>query len=122
MEKVKKVSFRVRRIYYDQFAAGTKHEELRALTPYWLKILQPAPLWTRSNPTLLTSSSARSQQPKVAVISCPNQPTLKFVISAIWIDEPERILGRELSEQGKKDIPTELCIVTKMGERISDDT
>ena len=125
--KVKKVSFRVRRIYYDQFVAGTKHEELRALKLYWVKILHPfVPLEYSAHPEVKAIDKMegvgfwnRNHQPKIAVISTPGQPTLSFKISSILIGEPELILNRKLSEDGKKDIPTELCIVTKMGERIT---
>jgi len=126
--KVKKVSFRVRRIYYDQFVVGTKHEELRALKRYWIKILCPyVPQKFCNHPEVrnkdtlsgfMLSEIKRCRQPKIAVISTPRQPTLRFKIDSIWIDEPESILGRELSEQGKLDIPTELCIVTRMGKQI----
>lgn len=127
---MKKVSFRVRRIYYDQFVAGTKHEELRALKLYWVKILCP---WLPSEPptgfyqkhiTPILEEWGQKliwsphNQPKIAVISSPGQPTLEFKIVSIDIARPELVLGRELSEQGRKDIPTEWCIVTKMGERL----
>ena len=125
---MKKVSFRVRRIYYDQFVNGTKREELRSLTPYWVKILFPVVSDAFSNhPEVLRvdtlsgfilSHMKPCNQPSIAVISSPGQPTLRFPIISIYIDRPECILGRELSEQGRKDIPTELCIVTKMGDRI----
>ena len=100
--KQKKVSFRARRIYYDQFVAGTKHEELRAWTPYWRQILLD-----KENP------------PKIAVIHTPGQPTLRFQITQIFVVKniPE-YLGRELSKQGKRDISTERAIVTKMGDRM----
>jgi len=100
--EVKKVSFRVRRIYYDMFANDKKKEELRAWTPYWRQILLD-----KENP------------PKIAVIHTPKQPTLRFQITQILVVKniPE-YLGRELSKQGKKDIPTGRAIVTKMGERI----
>jgi len=126
--KVKKVSFRVRKIYYDQFANGTKDEELRALIQYWFRILRP-PLPFHLKDTKIEEvkkilldfgvmNMPPANQPKIAVISCPRQPTLSFKIDSIWIDKPEAILGRELSEQGRRDIPTELCIVTRMGKQI----
>ena len=123
---MKKVSFRVRRVYYDQFAAGTKHEELRMLKLYWVKILHPfVPLEYFYHPEVRAINKMegvgfwnRNYQPKIAVISTPGQLTLNFKIESIWVDKTESILGRKLSEQGMKDIPTELCIVTKMGETI----
>lgn len=98
-DQIKKVSFRVRRIYYNQFANGTKHEELRSLTPYWCKIL------------------LGPEDPEIAVIHTPGQPTLRFHITEIYIDYPEVVLGRKMSEQGQKDIETKLCIVTKIGKK-----
>lgn len=126
---MKKVSFRVRRIYYDQFVNGTKHEELRALKPYWVKILRPIlprysiGIYRKIIKPILQELGWKQvwtpdNQPQIAVISSSGQPTLWFEIISIYVDRPELILGRELSEQGKKDIPTEFCIVTKMGERI----
>ncbi|GAH25180.1 unnamed protein product [marine sediment metagenome] len=100
--KVKKVSFRVRRIYYDQFVNGTKDEELRAWTSYWRQILLD-----KENP------------PKIAVVHTPKQPALRFQITRIFVvKDISEYLGRELSKQGKKDISTQRAIVTKMGERI----
>ena len=121
---MKKVSFRVRRIYYDQFANGTKHEELRALTPYWFKILRPhVDPQFYFHPEVMKADDNKEewafQRPKIAVVHSPKQPALYFVIRHIHIAKPEDVLGRQLSDQDKKDIPTELCIVTKMGERIS---
>lgn len=127
MTKVKKVSFRVRRIYYDQFANGMKREELRALTPYWFKMLSPTiphafldhPLICMCLETINGSLYIpKATQPEIAIIHSPGQPTLCFKIRYIYVDRPEKVLGRPLSEQGKRDIPTELCIVTKMAERI----
>jgi len=119
-KEIKKVSYRVRRIYYDQFVEGTKKEELRALKQYWVTILCPyVPEDFAMHPEVgaLDFPSIKGQ-PEIAVIHTPKQPTLEFLIADIFVERPECVLGRELSEQGKKDIPTEYCIVTKMGARI----
>ena len=126
MTKVKKVSFRVRRIYYEQFVAGTKHHELRALKAYWFKILWPCvPTCYSEHPIVTTAyKDAKPEQvgwlgqPEIAVISCPGQPTLEYEIKSIVIDKPENILDDEHFEQCKNDVQTELCIVTKIGARI----
>ena len=121
MIKVKKVSFQVRRIYYDKFLNGTKREELRALTPYWFKILRShVDPQFYFHPEVINADDNKEffYRPRIAVVHSPKQPTLCFAIRYISIARTEEVLDRKLSEQGKKDIPTELCIVTKMGERI----
>lgn len=131
MKTEKKVSFRVRRIYYDQFAAGNKNEELRALTPYWLKILCPVIPERLINHPLIVPLRYEDEagylhdytcppkhQPKIAVVHTPKQPTLTFQIDSIWIDQTEHFLRGLFSEEMKKIIPTEFCIVTRMRERI----
>lgn len=101
--ELKKVSFQVRKNYYDEFVAGTKTEELRAFNEYWFsRLILPGKL------------------PTIAVISCGPYPAMYFEIAKIFIDRPENVLGRPLSEQGRKDLKafdsaTDLCIVTKMG-------
>ena len=96
---MKRVSFRIRRIYYDQIVEGTKTFELRQYSDYWRKIL------LGNNP------------PDVAVFVCGKDVHRRWIRN-ISLGFPEEILGRELSEQGKKDIPTEWCIVTWLGDPI----
>lgn len=98
--ETKKVSFRIRRIYYDQIVAGTKREELRKDSKFWRKRL------------IKTDTP-----PKIAVFVC-GADVHRREISKIRIDTPENVLGRELSEQGKKDIPTSTCIVVELGDEI----
>lgn len=116
MIKEKKVSFRVRRIYYDQFANGTKQEELRTLKQYWVSILCPyVPEEFEEHPEVMALDFPSIKgQPSIAIIHTPKFPALEFKICKIFIERPEYVLGRDLSEQGKQDITTELCIVTKM--------
>lgn len=126
MTKVKKVSFRMRRIYYDEFVAGMKHHELRALKAYWVVRLRPyVPTCFLGHPLVVaTYMGVRPDQisgvgqPEIAVISCPGQPTLEYEIKSIWIDRPEKIIDKKHLEQCANDVQTELCIVTEMGARI----
>lgn len=95
---MKKVSFRIRKIYFDQIVAGTKLFELRNYTPFWIKRL----LW---NP------------PSIAVFVCGPRKHQRW-IRKIRVGKPIEFLGRELSEQGKQDISTELCIATYVGMQV----
>jgi len=96
---MKKVSFRIRKIYFDQTVAGTKPFELRSYTPFWIKRL----LW---NPP-----------PRIAVFVCGSKKHQRW-IKNIKVGKPVEFLGRELSEQGKQDISTELCIATYLGGQV----
>jgi len=94
---IKRVSFRIRRIYYDQIVNGTKVVELRKFSDYWKRIL------------------LGNHPPKIAVFVCGKDVHRRW-IKDITIGIPEQILGRELSEQGKKDIPTDKCIAIWLGD------
>ena len=87
--EVKKVSFRVRRIYYDQFLAGTKHEELRALTLYWYRILRPHVSKEYYFHPLIMEYEKKTREygkrPTIAVVHTPKQPTLYFQIRYIEV-------------------------------------
>jgi len=96
MKRVKKVSFRVRKTYFDKIVSGEKKEELRCDSEYWRKTL-----FSR-NP------------PNVAVFVCGKRVHRRW-IEGIYRDRPENVLGRPLSEQGRRDIPTETCIVVRLG-------
>lgn len=95
---MKKVSFRIRRKYFDMIVSGDKKEELRKYSEHWKRIL-------------LSGASP----PEIAVFVCGKDVHRRKIVE-ITVGKPEEYLGRELSEQGKKDIPTELCIATHLGE------
>jgi len=97
---IKLVSFRVRRFYYDQIVLGEKHEELRRDGEFWRKRLIDT-----------------DTPPRIATFVC-GKDTHRREITGIRIDTPERVLGRELSAQGKQDIPTDTCIVVSLGDEI----
>lgn len=94
---MKRVSFRIRRIYYDQIVDGIKTVELRKYSDYWKGIL------------------LGESPPDVAVFVCGKDVHRRW-IKEITVGYPQEILGRELSDQGKRDIPTELCIATWLGK------
>ena len=97
---MKKVCFRIRRKYFDLIVKGEKKEELRKDSEFWRKRLLDG-------------------QPEIAVFVC-GKDVHKRKITGFSLGRPEDFLGRELSEQGKKDIPTEICIVTHLGEQEND--
>ncbi|MBA7710856.1 hypothetical protein ES703_119804 [subsurface metagenome] len=95
---MRKVSVRVRKIYFDQIVAGTKPFELRSYTPFWIKRL----LW---------------DPPKIAVFVCGPKTHQRW-IRKIKVGRPVEFLGCDLSEQGKQDISTELCIAIYLGKQV----
>lgn len=96
---MKKASFRIRKQYFDAIVKGEKKVELRNYSPFWIK-------------RLLTGTP-----PKIAVFVCGKQ-VHRREITSIETGNPKEILGRELSEQGKKDIPMEYCIAIYLGKKL----
>jgi len=96
-----KVSFRVTREFYNQYASSKKKMELRKASPYWSKRL------------LLKS-------PDVAVIHSPGQQTLQFhVLGRPYLQDPAIALKRSLTESEQKAIgESKVCIITEIGEQI----
>lgn len=94
---MKRVAFRIRRIYFDKFVSGEKKEELRSNTAHWRKML------------------LGKVPPRIAVFVCGKDVHRRW-ITRIYVGDPEKVLGRPLSPQGKQDISTESVIVTEVGE------
>ena len=95
----KKVVFTVRKIYYVDIVSGKKTEEIRNPT-HWQWLLGDDP-------------------PEVAVFLCGPQNVHRRWIKRIYLEEAEKVLGREPSEQGKKDLcwePGKKCIVVEFGD------
>lgn len=95
----KRISLRIRRIYFDQIVNGTKPVELRKCSEFWRKRLFIQP------------------RPEEAVFVCGKDVHRRRIIR-ITTDRPEQILGGELSEQGKFDVGTEECFAIWLGEEI----
>jgi len=93
---MKRVSFRVRRRYFDQIVAGTKKEEIRTDKPYWTWLLGEAP-------------------PQIATFVCGKDVHRRY-IKRIYREDPERVLERPLSEQGQKDVLSNPAIIIELGE------
>ena len=95
-ERKKRVSFRIRRQYYDAIVRGDKKQELRKYSSFWKKRL------------------LCKDPPEIAVFVCGKRVHRRF-IKRICVAKPEVVLGRDLSPQGRRDIPTELCISVELG-------
>jgi len=101
MSKERKVSFRVTREFYDQYASGEKKMELRKHSPYWTTRLLLKPV-------------------DVAVVHSPGQQTLQFhVLGRPYLQYAAIALKRSLTESEQKAIgKSKICIITEIGERI----
>ena len=93
----KKASFRVRRRYFDMIVSGEKKEEIRTLKPFWIKQL------FTGNP------------PQVATFICGKDVHRRW-IKGIDIQDATEVLGRQLSEQGQKDVlDQDNAIIIRLG-------
>lgn len=72
-------------------------EEIRSYTPFWFKRL------------------IAGGQPKVAVFLC-GRDVHRRRIKSVYLEVPEKVLGRPLSLQGLRDLTTEACIIVELGE------
>ena len=92
--------FRIRCIYFDQILNGTKNVELRKDSPFWRKrLLGPYP-------------------PHIALFLCGSKKLYRRITEIRANQDPEAFLGRPLSTQGKKDIPTKQCIAIYLGSKL----
>ena len=97
---VKKISLRIRKIYFEQIVDGTKNFELRKHNGFWRKRL------------------LEGGKPEIAVLVCGKQ-VHRRKITHISEESPEKILGGPLSEQIKSDIgDTGICYIIWLGEEI----
>ena len=96
---MKSVSLRIRKCYFDQIVGGEKKVELRKLSPFWARRF------------------AATTPPLIAVFVCGRRVHRRRILK-VTIENTEKILGRSLSEQRQKDVPTELCYAIWLGEAI----
>jgi len=104
MRPPRSVLFQVKRVYYDQLAAGTKKMEIRAWKPYWISRLMPP----------------KGCMPDVAIISNPGRPILRFEILDIYYCATQSLVDNGTLTEAECDefINTHTCIVTFLGNRI----
>jgi hypothetical protein len=99
----KDMSFRVRRQYYDQIVAGTKTFELRPATFHWDK--------------RFGDGKHEDYIGGTASFLC-GKDVHRREMEAIEEVNTEKRLGRPLSEQGRKDIPTDTAWCVELGEEV----
>lgn len=92
--------FRVRLEYFLQIESGLKNVELRRDSPFWRKRL------LGHNP------------PDTALFLCGPRKLYLRIVEIRGGQDPEAVLGRPLSAQGKKDIPTPKCIAIYLGPKL----
>ncbi len=93
----KRASFRIRRRYYDMIVSGEKNEEIRTLKPFWIKQL------------------FTGDPPQVATFICGKEVHRRW-ITGIDIQDATEVLGRQLSEQGMKEVlDPDNAIIIKLG-------
>lgn len=85
-------SFTVRRPYFDAIVAGTKTREVRALTEFW-----------KTNTARIIESIARFGWAE-AVFLCGRDVHRRQIVGVGWCEDAKEALGREPSEQGRKDL------------------
>ncbi len=89
---VYKLSFRIRKIYYDQIVAGTKTAEFRAVKPFWIQ-------------RVLKAVNEIQQGHEVrAVFVCGSRTHCRAVITVRYWRNAQEALGRPPSEQGHADL------------------
>ena len=101
---MKAVSLTIRRKYFDAIVSGEKKEEIRADIPHWQWLLGDAP-------------------PEMAIFLCGRDIHYRL-IKRIYTGFPEVVLGRPVSEQGRKDLRLEgrklpqPCIIIELGDAV----
>ena len=93
---MKRVGFRIRRQYYNLIVQGVKKEEIRTDKPHWAWLLGEDP-------------------PQIATFLCGKDVHRRW-ITRIYLEDPEKVLGRPLSEQGQKDVLTNPAIIIELGD------
>lgn len=96
------ISLRIRREYFDRIASGTKNHELRADSEYWR---------TRFERRELEYVGG------TAVFVCGSR-VLRRLITHVFRSPVDDVHPDPLSEQGRKDIPTDECWVICLGARV----
>ena len=98
---MKNVLFTIRRNYFDAIVSGEKTEEIRSFMPRWNWLLGPG-------------------APQVAVFLCGHDVHRRY-IKRIYVDDVVKVLGRSVSEQGRKDLHfkpgenTKACVIVELG-------
>lgn len=100
---MKSIVFRVRKQYFDAIVAGEKTVEYRKDSPFWRKRLGP----------IADKKFPGQQEQIIAVFLCGKQIHRRLITEVHQIRTPDNF-----SEQGKKDVSTELCYAVYLGEEV----
>lgn len=103
LRKPKNLVFRIRKRYFDDIVSGRKKVEFRKLSLFWLKRL------TEKDVTM-------ENREKIAVFICGKRVHRRKITKWNVIPTPSNF-----SEQGKKDVPTEMCFAIHLGEEIKNE-
>jgi hypothetical protein len=125
-----KVSFRIRRVYFDQIVKGEKTEEFRRDNDYWTKVVRRLccphcqkfisrrdtlhPAINFSYPYAGSTCSG----PHIAVFLCGKDVYRCQMISVHHYATARDGLGRDPSDQGKKDIGEGPVWGFKLGRKV----
>lgn len=101
-----RISFRIRKIYFDQIVLGQKTVEVRRATKFW------AVRMTRAATDLVRGI------PVQAVFLCGRQVHRRQITSIEYYDNPQLVLGRLPTPTGLKDIGSGKVIGFHLGAEI----
>jgi len=105
---MKKLSFRVRKAYFDLIMAGKKRTEYRRYIPFWL--IRISEYGTTGMPV---GSRWRTDPGEFqAVFICGKRIHRREIVAISRIHTPV------FSAQGKKDVDTETCLAFELGSEI----
>lgn len=105
----KSVAFRIRRRYFDAIVPGDKTEERRADTPYWRRMLGISPPQTG----IKYFPATNNKIPSKAVFVCGKIVHRRKIEYITYEETP-----KDRSAQGLLDIPTPMCFVIHLGQKI----
>ena len=100
-----RVSFRIRRVYFDAIVRGEKNVEVRRMSPYW----------TRAVGRLRDDDMGRCG---VAVFVCGHEVHERWIAGVQLYRDAEEALGREPSEQGRADLGDGYVFAFELGAAI----
>ena len=113
MSMVKKLSFRIRRSYFDAIVKEEKNVEYRKFTPFWLKRLGRFIELLRHQ--FIGTTWATEPGEFEAVFICGKRIHRREIEAIARIKTPDYF-----SAQGKKDVNTETCLVFHLGKVIQE--
>ncbi|MCK5608490.1 hypothetical protein KAR91_41800 [Candidatus Pacearchaeota archaeon] len=110
---MKRLVFRIRKVYFDQIVAGTKKVELRKFSSFWrVRVRNLKSVGVCGGGSLI-------MEEVLGVFICGKRIHRRKVI-AIGMGNPKDFLERELSDQGKADVG-DVCFAFYLGDEYIND-